>query len=264
MEEVAIDGPGKGADEMQMFFELVVDGLNLRSPVEQVSLPLRRDFRFLFVVGCCENDGFESFPDKLPHDVAPVVGVAHGDSGPMVDEFGKDLAVVDIGGREVESAEFPRETHGGVQLESVVRSLVVVAEGSNVFGDPMLIRTMNLAHLEHGGIHETDRRIRAKVFEKMPQLRQHPVAMGEETVVLGKAGKLGGEIETREGVQILEGLLMKDDGVPDEQCHQIAVLKHRRSAASGICLFWKRMCYPCPQSDDMVSLQREHSESGWR
>jgi hypothetical protein len=90
------------------------------------------------------------------------------------------------------------------------------------------------------------------------------MTVGKEPIVFWETSKLRGEIQAREGVQVLERFLMEDEGVPDQKRHEIAVLEDRRSTAFGICLFWEMICYPGTQCDDMVSLQREHGESGWR
>src|SRR3989339_147557 len=183
MQKISVDRSGEGTDQMEMLLQAVKHRLDLRPPVEEDALPLHHDLPLLLRMRLRKDNGAELFVDILPHHDAAVVDISHGELRCVIDEFGKHLSVVLGGRREVERTDLAVEAHGCMQLEPVVRSLVIVSEGCNAFGYPMRRCTMQFADFKHGGIHDADRSIAAEFFEEIPHLRQHSMTVCDEILV---------------------------------------------------------------------------------
>ncbi len=223
MQEVAVDRSGKRTDQVKVFFESIIYCFDFRAPAEEDLLPLCHDLCLLLEVRSGEYDGAELLPHMLSHHDASVMRVSNGEASAVINQFRQDLTVVDIRWREVEVAQLAIEADRQVQFETVVRTLVVVSEGSNVFGYPMPTCSMQSADFQHGGIDETNRSIDAEIFQELPQVWKNSMTMCEEAVVFGQPRKLFAEIQTGKGVEIFEGLLPEHEGIPDKECHKIAV-----------------------------------------
>ena len=157
MEQVAIDGTGKGTDQVQVFFQAVEDRLDLGSPVEEDLLPGGDDLLFLTGPRRRDHDQIRGcLSYLLEHHRCAVQRVSDDKVRAMIDQFGQDLRVVFRCGREVELAQFSPQIRGEMQLESEVPALVIFPEGSHIPGNFVMIGTVEFTDFQHGGIDEAD------------------------------------------------------------------------------------------------------------
>lgn len=112
--------------------------------------------------------------------------------------------------------------------------LMILAERSHNLRYPVLISTMDPADRQHGGVDDAYRIFTKKGVEEHPQMREHTMTMCNETAVLRKVRKLRFKMHLRTSPQTPQGFLSKDKGVPDEQCHEVAVLENRWPAAGDM------------------------------
>jgi hypothetical protein len=117
-----------------MLLEVVEDRFNFGSHHEQRVLLCRHHFFLLFEMGRGDNDGAVRFPDILAHNTGPIVGIADNNPCIMIDQFRQHLRIVDISRREDYAAQFIPMIYGGMQLESIVLSLMVLPKLCDTFG----------------------------------------------------------------------------------------------------------------------------------
>lgn len=265
MDEIAEDGAREGADEMEMLLEDVEHGFDHAAFSEEEVLPGSHDFFPLLVMWRGKNERPGSLPEDLAHDRRPVVAVPDPQTRAGVEQDLRRLRIVNIGGSQDHGAQIFVQRDGCVQLEPVMPALVVLAEGSDVLGYPMPFHAMQLAHFQHRGVRDLDGIVRhQKLLQQFVHERRHPMALGEESPVLGKMRKEEMQVEPGERVQVHDRLLVECHRVPEEDRNEVGVRKDGGTAAERRRNRWQTICYPGAKGVDMVGFQGEHSAIGRR
>jgi hypothetical protein len=180
------------------------------------------------------------------------------------DDF-RYLSIIDARRREHDGTQLSLKIDGGMQLEPVVPTLMILPEVCNVLGDTMGIRSVQLADGEHRGIPDFDGIIGGEERLQEPvHDRGDAMAVREEAPVLREMRKVLMQVQPRERAKVFDGLLVQDECIPDEERHQLSVGEDRRTTSECMVCFWQEIIYQAKQVDDMIRLQGEHSERGRR
>lgn len=132
---------------MEMFFQVVEDGLNLGPPSEQLPLTFSHHLLLLPVMRWGEDTRAKDASYLFVQRFAAVAGVANSDLGMLIHKHWDSPAVVDVGAGESHCTEPSVVVDGRVQFEAVVFALSVIPGMSEAPGDPMPPSPNELADL---------------------------------------------------------------------------------------------------------------------
>jgi len=148
---------------------------------------------------------------------------------------------VDVGTGESKSAQPSLVVDAGVQLESVVLALPVVASVGYAPSDPVPPAAYQFADWQHGGVHE------AKLCFACKQVAQQPVEQWERTVAVRYEVLVGGQMRevalvvlAHPVVDPAQGLLLHREQVERQNGDYFAVAKGGRTAKLFSCLGCRR------------------------
>ena len=95
-------------------------------------------------------------PHFSSHHRSGVATVAHGDSGGAIHEVRYLLGVMVAGRRKEDGSQLPVRVAGGMELETVVPTLPVLAKGSDAPCHAMPVSPNESADLKHGTVHKAN------------------------------------------------------------------------------------------------------------